>query len=62
MPGDRPTHFVKAKINERWLTLASVWPIKGENKGYSLQFATVPVAWDGRCILVPRTDDDKTSE
>jgi hypothetical protein len=58
--GEKPTFNVRARQepdSEYMTTIGAAWPFK-EGTGYVVRLQTVPVKWDGTCVLVPPKETD----
>jgi hypothetical protein len=57
--GDKPVFNVRARQepdSEYMTTIGAAWRFK-QGEGYVVRLQTIPVNWDGSCVLVPPKDD-----
>lgn len=49
----KPQYVMRAKVGSGWTTIGACWPLRSGEEGFSVKITSMPLQWDGRCILIP---------
>ena len=49
----KPQYIIRAKVGAGWTSIGACWPLRSGEDGFSLKLTSIPLAWDGRCVLLP---------
>jgi hypothetical protein len=55
----KPQFIIRAKVGGGWISIGACWPLKSGEQGFSLKITSVPLQWDGRCVMLPPLDNDE---
>lgn len=58
----KPRYIARAKVGNGWVTVGAAWDFRSGEEGLSIQLTTIPLAWDGRFVLLPPLENGEDPE